>query len=251
VGVLDGRVVIVTGAAKGVGAGIAAACGRAGAHVAVLDVRRRQGEEVAAALVEDGGSAAFVECDVTDSVRVTAAVAEVVDRWGTVDVLVNNAQSATVGVDFEDITDEQMDEAFASGPRATVAMMRACFPHLREGGRVINLRSGAEMQGLAGFGSYIAAKGAISALTRAAAREWGAHGITVNALCPYVLSDSARAFFDADPAEEARLMERLAIPRYGDAQDDVGAVAVFLASDAAAYVTGCTINVNGGVTFVG
>jgi NAD(P)-dependent dehydrogenase (short-subunit alcohol dehydrogenase family) len=248
--VLEAKVAIVTGAARGVGAGIAAAMAAEGARVAVLDVRERQAAEVADRIVADGGTAAPFVCDVTDSVGVQATVEAVVDRWGTVDILVNNAQSASFGVAFEHITDEHMDQAFASGPRASVAFMRACFPYLKGGGRVINLRSGSEIQGLAGFGSYIAAKGAIGALTRAAAREWGAHGITVNALCPYVLSDSAQAFFTEDPAEEARLLERMAIPRYGDAQADVGATAVFLASEAAAYITGCTINVNGGVTFL-
>lgn len=248
-GVLDGKVAVVTGAAKGVGAGIALALAGAGARVAVLDVRERRAGEVVATIERGGGEAVSIGCDITDTSQVEAAIAAVVERWGTVDILVNNAMAATVDVAFEDITDEQVDLAYATGPRATIALMRTCFPYLRGEGRVINLRSGSEVQGLAGFGAYVAAKSAIGALTRTAAREWGRHGITVNAIAPLVLSDSARQFYDANPAERERLESQLAIPRQGDAETDVGSVAVFLASPAAAYVTGCTVNANGGINF--
>jgi NAD(P)-dependent dehydrogenase (short-subunit alcohol dehydrogenase family) len=247
-GVLEGKVAIVTGAAKGVGAGIARAYGAEGAKVAVLDVRERQSREVAAAIVDAGGEAAAYTCDITDTAQVEATVADVVRRWGTVDILVNNAMTSSFSVPFEEITDEQVDEAYRAGPRATIAFMRTCFPYLRDGGRVINLRSGSEVQGLAGFGAYITAKAAIGGLTRAAAKEWGRHGITVNAIAPYVFSDSAAVFLSSQPEEEARLKAQLAIPRFGDADVDVGRVAVFLAGPDSAYVTGCTINANGGVT---
>ena len=244
---LDGKVAVVTGAAKGVGAGIAAALAGAGAKVAVLDVRERRAAEVVDTIVGSGGEAVAIRCDVTDTAQVEAAIAAVVARWGTVDVLVNNAMAATVDVPFEDITDDQVDEAYAAGPRATVALMRTCFPYLKGGGRVINLRSGSEVQGLAGFGAYVAAKAAVGGLTRTAAREWGRHGITVNAIAPFVLSDSARQFLDDNVEARERLEGQLAIPRYGEAEADIGAVAVFLAGPGAGYVTGCTINANGGV----
>ncbi len=251
--VLTGRVAVVTGAARGVGEGIARALAAEGAAVAVVDLRQRQAGEVVASIEAAGGRAAAFVCDLRDTGQVEACVTAVVERLGAIDVLVNNAISATVDVAFEDITDAQVDEAFSSGPRATIAFMRAAFPHLRDsafGGRVINLRSGSEVQGLAGFGSYIAAKAAVSGLTRVAAKEWGRHGITVNALCPFVVSPPTRTYLDAHPEAEQEFLDRLAVPRYGDAEADVGRAAVYLAGPDAAYVTGCTINVNGGLNFV-
>jgi NAD(P)-dependent dehydrogenase (short-subunit alcohol dehydrogenase family) len=194
-----------------------------------------------------------VVCDIRDSGQVDACVADVVDRFGTVDILVNNAIDATSGR-FEEITDEDLDRVLDTGPKATLYFMRACFPHLKDrpegGGRVINLRSGSEPQGLAGFGAYIASKAAVGGLTRAAAREWGRHGITVNALCPFVLSDGARSYFDERPEELDRIVLRsLSIPRLGDAEADVGRAAVFLAGPDSGYVTGCTLTVDGGGSF--
>ena len=247
--VLDGKVAVVTGAAKGVGAGIAAALAGAGAKVAVLDIREKRAAATVEAIGRAGGEALSFTCDITDTAQVEATVAAVVEQWGTVDILVNNAMAATVDVPFEEITDEQVDAAYAAGPRATIVLMRTCFPYLQGGGRVINLRSGSEVQGLAGFGAYVAAKAAVGGITRTAAREWGRHGITVNAIAPLVLSDSARQFYDGNAEARERLESQLAIPRQGDAETDVGAVAVFLAGPAADYVTGCTINANGGVNF--
>jgi NAD(P)-dependent dehydrogenase (short-subunit alcohol dehydrogenase family) len=176
-------------------------------------------------------------------------VADVVDRFGTVDILVNNAIDATSGR-FEDITDDDLDRVLDTGPKATLYFMRACFPHLKGVGRIINLRSGSEPQGLSGFGAYIASKAAVGGLTRAAAREWGRHGITVNALCPFVLSDGARSYFDERPEELERIvLKSLSIPRLGDAEADVGRAAVFLAGPDSSYVTGCTLTVDGGGSF--
>jgi NAD(P)-dependent dehydrogenase (short-subunit alcohol dehydrogenase family) len=247
--VLDSKVAIVTGSARGVGAGIARAFAKEGARVAVVDLDGEGAERVAAELNEGGGKALAVRCDIRDSARVNACVAEVIDRFGTVDILVNNAIDATSGR-FEDITDDDLDRVLDTGPKATLYFMRACFPHLKGVGRIINLRSGSEPQGLSGFGAYIASKAAVGGLTRAAAREWGRHGITVNALCPFVLSDGARSYFDERPEELERIvLKSLSIPRLGDAEADVGRAAVFLAGPDSSYVTGCTLTVDGGGSF--
>ena len=230
-GSLDGRVALVTGSARGVGAGIARAFAKEGARVAVVDIDADGAERVAAELTAYADAAAY-PCDIRDSAKVDACVASVVERFGTVDVLVNNAITATSGP-FEDTTDDQLDQVMDTGPKATLYFMHACFPHLRDtayGGRIINLRSGSEPQGLAGFGAYVASKAAVGGLTRVAAREWGRHGITVNNLAPFVLSDGARSYFDERPEELEKIVLRtLSVPRLGDAEADVGRAAVYLA----------------------
>lgn len=250
-GVLDGKVAIVTGSARGVGAGIARAFAKEGAHVAVVDIEDERADAVAAELTSYAEAASY-HCDIRDSAQVDACVAAVVDRFGTVDILVNNAIDATSGK-FEDTTDDDLDRVLDTGPKATLYFMRACFPHLRDrpdGARIINLRSGSEPQGLAGFGAYVASKAAVGGLTRVAAREWGRHGITVNNLAPFVLSDGARSYFDERPAElEKIVLKTLSVPRLGDAELDVGRAAVYLAGPDSSYVTGVTINVDGGGSF--
>jgi NAD(P)-dependent dehydrogenase (short-subunit alcohol dehydrogenase family) len=222
---------------------------REGAAIAVVD---RNGETAAATvtLIEDlGGNALYRICDVSNSDEVNACVASVVEALGSVDILVNNAVDARVGIPMQDLDDEQFLVSFASGPFASFWFMRACFPHLQDGGRVINLRSGTENQAMVGYGAYVAAKAAVGGLTRAAAREWGRKGITVNALVPFALSPSAEADLAERPGRLDALYRQLSIPRTADPEADVGRAAVFLAGPDASFITGCTLSVDGGGSF--
>lgn len=248
-GVLEGKVALITGAGQGVGRGIALAMAREGAAIAIVD---RNGETAAetVVLIEDlGGSAVYRMCDVRNSGEVNVCVASVVEALGTVDILVNNAVDARVGIPLEDVDDEQFLISFASGPFASFWFMRACFPYLQDGGRVINLRSGTENQSMVGYGAYVAAKAAVGGLTRAAAREWGRKGITVNALVPFALSPSAEADLARQPGRLEALYRQLSIPRSADVEADVGRAAVFLAGPDATFITGCTLSVDGGGSF--
>lgn len=241
-GVLDGKVAIVTGAARGVGRGIATALAKEGARVAVADVL-----DASAVVAEIGPDLAWAAtCDVRRSTEVDAFVASVVERWGTVDVLVNNAIATAIGP-FEDVTDADLELVFATGPLASAYFMRACFPHLKDGGRVINLRSGTEQAGLPGYVSYVAAKAAVGGLTRAAAREWGRHGINVNAIVPFSLSEGTLSALD-DTAVKG-MLRQLSIRRPGDAEHDIGRAAVYLAGPDSSYVTGSTLMLDGGGAF--
>ena len=248
-GILAGKVALITGAGQGVGRGIALAMAREGAAIAIVD-RNRTTAMATLNLIEDvGGKALYRICDVRNSDEVNACVASVVEMLGTVDILVNNAVDARVGIPLQDADDEQFLISFTSGPFASFWFMRACFPHLQDGGRVINLRSGTENQSMKGYGAYVAAKAAIGGLTRAAAREWGRKGITVNALVPFALSPGAEADLAREPGRLEALYQQLSIPRSADVEADVGRAAVFLAGPDAAFITGCTLSVDGGGSF--
>lgn len=244
-GVLDGRVAIVTGAARGIGRGVAVALAREGARVAIADIRPADDT-----VAEIGAELAFwSRCDVRDSAQVDAFVAEVVARWGGVQVLVNNAMASRIAP-LAELDDEAIALSLATGPAATLYLMRACYPHLKGDGRVINLRSGSELAPMPGFAAYVAGKAAVAAITRAAAREWGRDGITVNALAPFALSEAARSEFDKAPGMLDGILDRLSLPRAGDPERDIGRAAVYLAGPDAGYVTGCTLTVDGGGTFL-
>lgn len=247
-GVLDGRIAIVTGAGQGIGKGIALALAAEGAAVVVAE----QNEDLARAcsdeIAQRGNTALAVPCDVRNRDQVEFCVAETVEHFGSLHILVNNAMAAKAAP-LELATEDDLKLALETGPMGTLSFMRASFPHLEGDGRIINLRSGSELQGLAGFGTYVAAKSAIAGLTKVAAREWGPRGITVNAICPFASTPSMEAFF-SDPAVLDLVLGTLSIKRVGDAEKDIGRAVVFLAGPDATYVNGCTLMVDGGGSFL-
>lgn len=250
-GVLQDKVAIVTGGAGGVGRGICTAFAKEGARVVIVDIDEPAAAKVVTDLESLGAQAIAIRCDISDADEINQAVHAAVEWFGTVDILVNNAQAATHDVALEDMTDDDFNLALATGPTAAFRFMKACHPYLTGGGRVINLRSGAELVAMPYRAGYNTAKGAIAALTKSAAREWGRQGITVNCLSPLVLHDKAKAFFEDHPEELEGLLASVSIPRNGDAETDVGRVAVFLAGPDASFVTGCTVTADGGGAFVG
>jgi 2-hydroxycyclohexanecarboxyl-CoA dehydrogenase len=243
---LDDKVAIVTGAGQGVGRGIALALAAEGARVAVAGRTLGKVERVAKEIAERGGSALPVRCDVSVHADVDALVATTVGEYGTIDILVNNAQSSSQGR-LENITDADIERNLGSGPIATLWCMQACLPHLKQrGGTIINLGSSTAVQGDPGFGAYAMAKEAIRGLTKVAAREWGRYGITVNVICPAADSPSSEAFFVAHPEHRARIEREIPLGWFGRAEEDIGRACVALASDDLGYLTGATLMLDGG-----
>jgi NAD(P)-dependent dehydrogenase (short-subunit alcohol dehydrogenase family) len=254
-GKLEGKVAIVTGAGRGIGRTIAHAYGAEGARVVVASRTAGTVSTVVSEVEATGAQAFGVVVDVGVRAEVDAMIASTVEHFGSVDVLVNNAQSfgtkdhpeGSPGfIRLEEFPEEVWDHTFQTGLKATLYAMQAAFPQMRDrGGKIINLGSGNGIAGVSGSAAYNAEKEAIRALTRTAAGEWGRYSICVNVLVPNMRTESAESFFAARPGVEEKLVKQIPLRRFGG-EDDIGPVAVFLASSDSDYVTGQTIHVDGG-----
>ena len=245
---LDGKVAIVTGAARGIGKGMATALLKAGAAVTITDVRKETLEQTSAEFDKlPGARHLALIADGTKDEDVTNAVQKTVDAFGRIDVLINNAQTSVTGVPLEDQTVDDVMDGINSGFLASFRYMKACFPYLKEAqGTVINFASQAGLIGNWGMVGYNAAKEANRALTRTAAREWAQYNITVNTIIPGMLTEGSKAFFDANPEHYKHSLANIPLGRLGDPEKDAGSLVVYLASEGAHYITGDTFNIDGG-----
>lgn len=245
---LEGKVAIVTGAGQGVGRGIALAFAREGAKCVIADFNEETGPAVVREVEALGTKASFIQCDVTKRDSVDATVAHAIDTFGAIDILVNNAQRAPYQpTPLMEHTDEIVDLCFDTGFRGTFYFMQSAYPHLKASrGNIINIGSASGLEGNRGMGAYGAAKEAIRSMSKTAAREWGRDGINVNILCPLANSPGVATMMESDPGFEKRVTATQPIGRIGDCVDDIGPVAVFLASDDSRYVTGHTLPADGG-----
>jgi 2-hydroxycyclohexanecarboxyl-CoA dehydrogenase len=248
---LNGRVAIVTGAGRGIGRGIALEFAREGAAVAIAEIDQESAQSVVREIEEIGGRALAVPTDVRLREQVNAAVAATVEAFGTVDILVNNAQIQRQQVSFEDTSDDDMDVVLTSGIHATFYFMQACLPFLRKkGGKVINVASAAGLLGHPGWTSYAVAKEGIRALTKVSARERGTHKINVNAICPAAETPSFRIWRDNNPELARAMTDEIPLGHLGDPEADIGRAVVFLASEDSDFITGMTMMVDGGQTIL-
>jgi NAD(P)-dependent dehydrogenase (short-subunit alcohol dehydrogenase family) len=246
-GLLDGKIAIVTGAGQGVGRGIALALAREAAAVAVIGRTLEKCERTLAEIRAARGRGIALSCKVNHRDEVDATVDKVIGQLGGVDILVNNAHTSRPMVPFEEVTDKDMAIAM-HGFHGAFYFIQACFEQLKaRKGKVFNLGSSAGIRGDAGFTSYAAGKEAVRAISRVAAREWGVHGITVNVICPFSDSPGIDYMIETVPGYIDELTSETMLKRLGSSELDVGRTVAFLASEGGSYITGQTINVDGGI----
>ncbi|MFK7895125.1 MAG: SDR family NAD(P)-dependent oxidoreductase [Myxococcota bacterium] len=248
-GKLEGKVAMVTGAGRGIGRGVAQALAAEGASIGLVEIDPETAAESAHALEAEGARVALIQGDVGRREDCEGAVAQTVEAFGGLDILVNNAAwTPTPGLMLMEFDDATFGRVLDTNLWATFWCMQAAQPHLvrRGGGVIINFASGSGTSGNVAQGAYAAAKEGIRGLSRVAAREWGPEGIRVNIVCPFANSPGMIDWAKLDPEGHQAAIEQIPLRRVGDCRDDVGRVVSFLASDDASYVTGQTMWVDGG-----
>lgn len=241
---LSGRVAAVTGANTGIGQAIAVALAAAGADVALIG--RTPAVETAEQVRALGRRAEIVSADLSTIAPVDRVVAETLERLGRLDILVNNA-GIIRRADAVDFTEEDWDAVVDTNLKSVFFLCQAAGRHMiaQGQGRIINIASMLTFQGGVRVPSYTASKSGIGGLTKLLANEWAKHGVTVNAIAPGYIATNNTAALQADPARNAAIVDRIPAGRWGN-PGDLGGAAVFLASDAAAYVQGHILAVDGG-----
>ncbi len=243
---LKDRVSIITGAAQGIGRGIALAYAVEGAKVALCDIDKVHLEEALEAVRAVGGDAAVYEMDVSSRLQIDAVTNAVLARWGKIDILVNNAGIYEV-ISFEDISEQQWDRMLSVNLKGAFMCCQLVIPHMKRQlrGCIVNMVSSAGKTGgyLAGT-HYSVSKAGLICLTKQLARELGSYGVNVNAVAPGRIDTPM--IKSVSEKENEEFCKKTPLGRLGKV-DEVANAAVFLASDKAAFITGVTLNVNGGL----
>jgi 3alpha(or 20beta)-hydroxysteroid dehydrogenase len=242
---LTGKVIVVTGAAQGMGRRHVERCVGAGAAVVATDVRAERGRELAASL---GEAAAFVPHDVTDEAAWAEVIRTATERFGRIDGLVNNAAIYRGTCPIEDEARDVFEQTLQVNVVGTWLGIKAVIPELRRagGGSIVNISSIAGMRGLAGFGAYGSSKWAVRGLTKVAAKELADHGIRVNSVHPGGIEGTGM-FTGRDPGEGPGPQARTTLQRAGTT-DEVSSLVLFLLSDASSYISGVEHGIDGGST---
>lgn len=247
-GLLAGKVAIVTGAGQGIGRGVALQLAQQGARVVVSDINADTAAETVSVARSRGGEAMAIGCDVADSASLEALVDTVVDRFGSLHILVNNAYLGVMPARLETKPAQDFARALQGSFYAPLAAMQRAFPQMKAQhfGRIINMCSLNGVNAHMYSADYNVSKEALRCLTRSAAREWAAWGITVNAVCPAARTPAYERFAAAAPENAAQLLKQNPMSRMGEPEQDIGSVVAFLCSEGAGYLTGNTTFLDGG-----
>lgn len=250
-GRLDSKTAIVTGAADGIGEAIARAMAREGAHVFLSDIADEKGGSVASELRRHGLQASYVHCDVSKDADIAALVAKVVDETGRLDVLVNNAAVAIGGMPVHEMSDEQWHRLIEINLTSVFRGCKHALPHMirQRSGSIVNMASAQGHIGLDGWTAYAGAKGAVMAMTRQMAVEFGPLNVRVNSISPGTINTPMceRVVAEAGGDLLRSWVAMHPIGRIGK-PSEVAEAAVYLASDAAGFTTGMDLRVDGGLT---
>jgi len=248
-GILNGRVAILTGAAGGIGRGCARRFAEEGASLLLSDISSDGLKDITNELTSAGFRVESVVCDVAQEAEIDEVVDTAIREFGRIDILANIAQGGIGDMQsLADTSSGQLLEAYATGPLQSMLFMQKCLPYMKEQGygRIINTASHLTLRGDPGFAAYEMAKGAVMALTRAASQDWARHGIVTNTFMPVIRTP---AYDLDDKMRAAAKMIEASIPsgHFGTAYEDCAPIVAFLASEAAGYLNGQAIGVDGGM----
>ena len=245
---LEKNVTLITGGGKGIGFGLASAFAREGSDIVITGRTESRLIEAKKKLEDQYGVEVLaVVADGADEAQIKGVIAQTITKFGKINTLINNAQASSSGLPLIEHTKKDFDLAINTGLYATFFYMREAYPYLKETrGSVINFASGAGFFGKPGQSSYAAAKEGIRGLSRVAATEWGPDGIRVNMIAPLAMTESLREWKENYPELFERTIQGIPLGRFADPMEDIGRVAVFLASEDASYITGETISLQGG-----
>jgi NAD(P)-dependent dehydrogenase (short-subunit alcohol dehydrogenase family) len=252
-GLLAGKVMLVTGGASGIGRATALACAREGARLIIADLQAEGGHHTVHLITATGGEASFVQIDVTHATAVDALISEAVARYGRLDCAHNNAGISGLGIagDHRALTAEYPDARWHQVIAINLTGVWLCMQYelqqmlTQGGGAIVNTASAAGLVGLVGHAAYVASKHGVVGLTKAAALEYAQHGIRVNCVCPGYIETPMTAPGRQDPDRRARMLASEPVGRMGHPEEVAEAV-VWICSDAASFVTGHTMAVDGG-----
>ena len=245
-GRLENKVAIITGGAGGIGSGMARAYVKEGAKVVIVDIAEEAGNKLVEEFNSQGHDTMFIKTDLADKASLQASIDKTIERYGRIDVLINNAHASRMKP-FLEIEEADLALSMNTGFYATFNLCQMALPHLKETqGSIINFGSGAAIKGDVNQAAYAAAKEAIRGITRVIANEFGQFGVNANLISPIAYSQGVEQWRAENPEYYERVVQGIPLQRFGDVEHDIGPVAVFLGSEDSNYITGQTFMVDGG-----